>query len=395
MSRRHARTRPPNSVVLYSRMWRAGTGLYAQGVAKGIAGALAAAGRPASSLLFIAPTADEEDTLAGMCRRRPVREFVEEAPVPRRARALRSLRRIVAGQMALLASRLRTRNMIVTIPEPMVAWLPLLALLRLTGARVVFVCHDPLPHAWRLPPRWRVIEHGAIALQYRLAWRIVVLARSAGQTLTSHFGVSQKKISCIAHGAFPAQSAGPIPGRQRLLVFGTIRANKQVHLAIEAVAIARARGLAVDLTIAGGADPNDREYVDLCQAKAIALGDAVRLEIGYIDEDRIPALMAECDALLLPYRDFASQSGVAVLAGIAGRPVICAPMGGIPDLIEAGLAAVNIAPPAGADEIADAIVSFFETPAATWTGRSETGRAKLTAALDWTGVGRRFLEIFE
>jgi glycosyltransferase involved in cell wall biosynthesis len=376
------------SVVVYSRMWRSGTGLYAQGLARGIA-------ESGHSVIFIAPAGAPDDpatTMLGVRRVMPPREYVERDAASKPARAWRSLRRVAAGLGALLMSRLSSRNIVVSIPEPLVFWLPVLALLRVSGARVVFVCHDPEPHAFRLPAALQALERAAHATSYRWASRVVVLSVAGKAALVDRFAIDPARIAIIPHGAFDEPWAGEIRGDRRLLVFGTIRRNKQVTVAMQAVAAVADTG--VRLTVAGEADANDPAYLDECKAMAALLGDLVKLENGYIHDDRVSALLAESDALLLPYADFESQSGVAVLAGMAGRPVICARTGGIPDLIDAGLAAVIVAAPVGPSELADAIRLFLVTPADTWSKLSADGRRSLEQRLAWKRVGEQFGEIF-
>lgn len=376
-------------IVLYSKMWRSGTGLYVQGLARGLANA-------GHDLIFVAPAGDPEDvadTVPGIRRVMPPREYVEADQVSRPARAIRSLRRIVAGCAALLQARFSASRFVVTIPEPLPVWLPMLALLRASGAQVVFVCHDPEPHAWRLPESLRSVERGAIALSYRLASRIVVLSSAGRTALVNRFGIAADRIDVIQHGAFDMASAGPLPGHGRMLLFGTIRRNKNVVAAMRAVA--QVAGSGARLVVAGGPDANDPDYMDECRVLAAELGDVVTLEIGYIDDARVAELLQESDALLLPYTNFESQSGVAVLAGMAGRPVICAAAGGIPDLIEGGLAAVIIEPPAGVDQIAAAIGRYLAIPAAEWSRRATAGREKLGVELNWTRVGAAFGYVFD
>lgn len=377
-------------IIVYSRMWRSGTGLYAQGVAQGIA----AAGYPVT---FIAPAGAPTDPAAAMPQVKricPPREFTEREAARRAARAIRSLRRIAGGLGALLVARLSSSRIVVTIPEPLLFWLPVLLLLRLSGAQVVYICHDPEPHAWRLPGGLRWLERGAHRASYMFASRIVVLATSGKVALERLFGVPAAKIAIIPHGAFDAPQAAPVPGNAMLLAFGTIRRNKQVHVAMQAVVAARAAGADVTLIAAGGADANDPDYIDECRAIADASGGAVKLEAGYIADERVAELFDACDALLLPYTDFESQSGVAVLAGMAGRPVICAAAGGIPDLIDAGLAAVVIADPAGVAEVTVAIGEFLATPADEWTRRAFAGRDSLSEALAWPRIGHQFGALF-
>ncbi len=376
-------------IVVYTRAWRSGAGLYAQGLVEG----LAAAG---SKVLFIAPTGYPEDRTAnlGNVRRvRPVRELVDGGSRPRRA--FLSLARVAGGLGALLAARFASSRFIVSIPDPFVFAIWPLMLLRLTGARVVFVCHDPEPHSWSLPPRWRWLERTGYRLIYGCASVIVVLSEAGRAPLVRLFDVPADKIVVSPHGAFDVPAAGPAPGSNLLLAFGTIRRNKQVALAMEAVIAARAAGCPVRMIVAGGRDPNDPTYLDECQAIAARCPDGLIMETGFIADERVDELLAACDALLMPYTDFNSQSGVAVIAGMAGRPVIAAPAGGIADLIAAGLAAVEIPTPVDLDGVTRSILAFYTTPKAEWSDRAARGRVLLGQALAWPRIGRQLAELFD
>jgi glycosyltransferase involved in cell wall biosynthesis len=376
-------------IVVYTRAWRSGVGLYAQGLVEG----LSAAG---SQVLFIAPAGYPEDRTAnlGNVRRiRPVRELVDGGSRPRRA--LFSLARVAGGLGALLAARFTSSRFIVSIPDPFVFAIWPLMLLRLTGAKVVFVCHDPEPHSWSLPARWRWLERTGYRLIYGCASTIVVLSEAGRDPLVRLFNVPPGKIAVSPHGAFDVPAAGPAPGSNILLAFGTIRRNKQVALAMEAVIAARAAGCPVRMIVAGGRDPNDPAYLDECRAIAARCPDGLTMETGFIADERVDELLAACDALLMPYTDFNSQSGVAVIAGMAGRPVIAAPAGGIADLIAAGLAAVEIPTPVDLDGVTRSILAFYATPQAEWSDRAARGRVLLSQALAWPRIGRQLAELLD
>lgn len=378
-------------IVVYSRMWRAGTGLYAQGLARGIA----EAGHPT---IFIAPAGEPDEGVTEMPlirRIRPPREWTETARASRFRRAVGSAHRVAGGLWALLRQGMRVRRVVITIPDPLIFSIWPMILLRLAGCRIVFICHDPQPHAWRLPAALRGLERVAHAACYHVASRVVVLAGAGKAALVRTFGIDPAKISIVPHGAFDVADVGPLPGSRTLLLFGTIRRNKQVHVAIAAVARAREMGCDVRLHVAGGIDTNDPSYLDECRQIAGRSADAVTLEIGYISDERMMELFRSCDAVLLPYAQFDSQSGVAVLAGMTGRPVIAAAAGGIPDLIEAGLAAVEIAAPTGVQDVAQAIVDFYATPVTIWSERSAHGREALSKALEWRSIGAQLAALLD
>lgn len=370
-------------IVVYTRAWRSGTGLYAQGVVEG----LAAEGH---AVTFIAPAGAPEDRTArfpNVRRVRPVRERTGAGS--RLRRAFSSLARVLGGLGALLAARLTSSRFIVSIPDPFVFAIWPLILLRLTGARIVFICHDPEPHSWSLAPRWRWLERAGYRLMYRTASVLVVLAKAGQQPLIEMFDTPADKIVVVPHGAFEVRDAGPPPGTGVLLAFGSIRRNKQVGLAIEAVIAARQAGHEVRLVVAGAGDPNDPAYLEDCLALAARCPDGVAMEVGFIPDERVDGLLADCDALLMPYTDFNSQSGVAVLAGMAGRPVIAAPAGGIADLIAGGLAAIEIRPPVDLPSVVEAIATFYAIPNAEWSARATRGRDLLADALAWPRIGQQ------
>lgn len=376
-------------IIVYTRAWRSGSGLYAQGLVEG----LAAAG---SDVTFIAPAGSPEDRtahLAKVRRIRPVRELIDGGS--RLRRAFFSLARVAGGLGALLAARFTSSRFIVSIPDPFVFAIWPLLLLRLTGAKVVFVCHDPEPHSWSLPARWRWLERGGYRLIYRCASTIVVLSEAGRGPLVRLFGLPADKIVVSPHGAFDVPAAGPTPGSNTLLAFGTVRRNKQVALAMEAVIAARDAGCPVRLIVAGAKDPNEPDYLDECRAIAARCPEGLIMETGFVADARVNELLAACDALLMPYTDFNSQSGVAVLAGMAGRPVIAAPAGGIADLIAAGLAAVEIPQPVDLDGLTRSILAFYATPASAWSERAARGRALLGEALAWPRIGRQMAGLFE
>jgi glycosyltransferase involved in cell wall biosynthesis len=376
-------------IVAYTRAWRSGTGLYAQGLVEGLA-------ITGHDVTFIAPTGAPEDRtaqFANVRRVRPGRELVGSGS--RWARASRSLSRVLVGLGALLAARFTSSRFIVSIPDPFIFSLWPLLFLRLTGARVIFICHDPEPHSWSLPPRLRGLERAGYRLMYRIATVLVVLAEAGRAPLVEVFGVPSSKIVVVPHGAFDVPDAGPVPGSRSLLAFGTIRRNKQVLVAMEAVIAARAAQCPVKLVVAGARDPNDVAYLEACQAVAERCPEGIVMELGFIPDERVNTLLAECDALLMPYTDFNSQSGVAVVAGIGGRPVIAAPAGGIVDLMASGLAGVEIRTPVDIDSVAEAIKCFYATSGETWTDRAARGRALLSEALAWPQVARQLAALFD
>lgn len=211
--------------------------------------------------------------------------------------------------------------------------------------------------------------------------------------MRAHYKVGARPVAVIPHGVFLLPETTPVPGEGRLLVFGTLRRNKGVRDAIEGVLAARGAGAAVTLTIAGAPDPVERAYWEACEPLARANPQAIRLSIGFVPQGELDALIEQSDALLLPYRDFHSQSGVAMLAASNARPVLATRSGGLGDLIAQGMPGVVIEPPGSSAEVAEAIRAFVQVPAAEWTGRAAAFRAKVMEDMGWEAIARRYIEL--
>ncbi|KFL27076.1 hypothetical protein JP74_09190 [Devosia sp. 17-2-E-8] len=370
-------------ICLSTKTWRSGAAWFNQQ----LVASLAEAG---ASVAYIAPLALPED-------REPNQPNVERHIVPRELtdgpklrRRIASLRRITTGLYLTLMQRWSTRTFILSIPEPLLFTLPLLILLRLSGARILLVVHDAKPHAWSLPIWLRSLEWLALWLLYRLATDLVCLTRATAEALTQHFSVRGQKLTIIPHGAFRLGPAAPLPGNGNLLAFGSIRRNKGIREVIEAVLKCRAAGRNLRLTIAG--EVTDKAYWRECQSLVARRPEAFDLRLGFVPDEDVPNLLAKSDAVVLAYTDFASQSGVAVLAALAGRPVIATRSGGLDELFERGMAGETIACPIP-DDIAAAFIRFYDRPIAEWSAHAEVARVRIESTLDWASIAGQYLRL--
>jgi glycosyltransferase involved in cell wall biosynthesis len=265
-------------------------------------------------------------------------------------------------------------------------------LLRLSGARVLFMVHDVVPHAWTLGRRLRSLERAAHGLSYTLASELIVLTPALKRALGADFAIPAGKITVIPHGPLELGDLPPPPGAGRLLLFGSLRRNKSVAEVIEAVSLARRDDPQLTLVIAGEPHPSEPGYWEACRA-AIARDPAgFDVREGFVADTDLPGLVAGIDAFVLAYRDFESQSGVAVLAALAARPSLCTTSGGLADLIAEGLTHQPIASPVTAPTVAAAIRAFRARPFAAWRDQAEASRRHFAGTLSWQAIGARYLE---
>jgi glycosyltransferase involved in cell wall biosynthesis len=368
-----------------TRTWlSSGAGLFAQELVAGLV-------HSGAKVTFVAPEAENQAYEAPhprLRRLRPPRERRDNSP--RLVRGGYSMARVFGSTASLLRARFTNRVFIVSIPEPLVFGLPALALLWFTGARLIFVAHDPVPHAWKLPPRFRELELWMHKACYRLASATVVLSEPSAAKIRSTYPDFKGRVEVIEHGVFLLKDPSELPGRHKLLLFGTLRRNKGVREAIEGTLIAASRGANVSLIVAGEPHNEDASYWHDCETLARAAPETIRLEIGYVQDDALDRLFRESDALLMPYREFFSQSGVALLAASNARPIVASMAGGIGSLIEEGMPATVIQMPITAQSVASAIEAFFAVPADTWRTRAASYRELTMTKRSWDAIGQRY-----
>ncbi|MGK2912432.1 MAG: glycosyltransferase family 4 protein [Sphingobium sp.] len=374
-------------LCVYTRAWQSGgAGLFAQELVGGLLD-------NGADVTFVAPMTHSthmEAQRARLTRVRPPREIPGKG---RMANRIRGVLRIVTTVSHLLRLRLTHRVYIVTIPDVMPVMLPTFALLRLTGARIIFVAHDPLPHAWKLGPALRWLERGAHGAYYRLASSVAVLSEPSRAKMREAFPDLRTSVDVIEHGVFVMGKPAPIAGQGVLLLFGTLRRNKGILEGMEGALAARDAGIPVKLIVAGGVHREERDYATALSECAAKAPEAIDLRMGYADDDAVRDLLAQSDALLLPYTDFHSQSGVALLAASNARPIIASAAGGIGALMAEGMPSVTIAQPVTAQSVAAAITTFFATSASEWNEKAQRYLNHTLEVRSWKAIGKQYLEV--
>ena len=222
-------------------------------------------------------------------------------------------------------------------------------LARLSGLKIVFTAHDPLPHKWLFRAPWNRLERWSLACVYRLSDRVIVHSDAGWKTLTKEFAVPASKLAIIAHGPFslPRPSEAVLPGnRLNVLLFGALRENKGIHLAIEAVGNLVKQGIPIRLTIAGET-PNGKEEAYWSDCNWLLTQSAAQIELHkrYIEEQEIPGLLAQAHCVLLPYTAFSSDSGIAALALSNAKPIVATSSGGLGELLSAAELGIQIGEP--------------------------------------------------
>jgi glycosyltransferase involved in cell wall biosynthesis len=236
-------------------------------------------------------------------------------------------------------------------PLQVPAYLVLAKAARRGGCKVIALCHNVLPH------ERRSFDERAMRALFRSADAIVVHSREEA-ALASALTAAPVEIAALAlhlphiERAASVRSA-PRPQTNRLLFFGMVRPYKGLDLLLRALAETKPD---VSLTIAGEIWAGRDELLRLISD--LQLTDRVTLPEGYVQADKVPALFASADALVLPYRSgTASQNALVALA--FGVPVIATRAGAIGESVVAGVNGLLCAP-GDVKDLARAISTLYE-----------------------------------
>lgn len=223
---------------------------------------------------------------------------------------------------------------------------------RLCGARVICQVHGGMLSQFIAGgpfKRW------AVRATLGLPDALVVL--SAAQREACRSLVPQQLVLAIPNGiAWPEaptardSAAGPL----RLLYVGRLAKEKGLYELLHAFSLLHARGLAVELTIAGSGEEDSG-----LRQLAASLGIAEKLVFaGAVFGDQKRRLLESADAFVLP--SYAEGMPYALLEAMAaGLPAIVTAVGAIPDVITPGVHGLFVQP-RNAPAIAGAITRLAE-----------------------------------
>lgn len=139
-----------------------------------------------------------------------------------------------------------------------------------------------------------------------------------------------------------------------LLFFGFIRAYKGLDILLEAFADERIATLPIKLIIAGEFYEDAAPYEELI--KRHNLENRIVRATDFIPNEKVVDYFCAADLIMQPYKN-ATQSGVSQIAYHFERPMLVTDVGGLAELIPAGVVGYVVPPTPAA--IADAVVDFY------------------------------------
>jgi len=193
----------------------------------------------------------------------------------------------------------------------------------------------------------------------------------------------------VPHGLL---SFGPAPtvekrsGKLTFLFFGSIKPYKGVDILLRAFQKANASRTA-ELLIVGNCAEGPGEIE--CLIKELAIEDCVRFECRFFDDADVPAILAQGDVLVFPYRRI-DGSGALLTALAYAKPVIATDVGMFRELLrdpEALVAANSV------DALAENLTGLIQD-----RSRLETLRAVALRSAEkipsWTQIGTTTAKVY-
>jgi glycosyltransferase involved in cell wall biosynthesis len=249
-----------------------------------------------------------------------------------------------------------------------------------TSRRVIFLCHNVIPHENRF------FDEPLTRLALRPGAGFIVHSQDDRESLLRI--LPQAKVVRREHPVFPldAASVGRQEARHRLaitgrmlLFFGFVRPYKGLDLAIEALASLGSDFDDLILWVAGEFWEDQNRYLQLIDR--LGLSGRVRLEAGFLPESDLAVRLAACDGVILPYRS-ATGSGVLGSAYASGRPVIATRTGCFKEMVIPGSTGV-LCDPGDAAGLAQAIREFYSGDGPQ---RFQDGVVQVARQFSWDGI---------
>ena len=231
-------------------------------------------------------------------------------------------------------------------------------------AKIVFICHNVLPHEKSLLDRFLAALAFSVADGFFVQSRedrdkLLRIRKRAPVVVHPHPIYDCFGTGCLTKEAARAKigsPAGPL-----LLFFGYIRGYKGLSYLIEAMPLIREK-IPARLLVVGEFYEDAAPYTELVER--LGLADAVRFENRYVANEEVEGFFVASDCVVLPYVS-ATQSGIVQIAIAMDRPVIVTDVGGLSEAVSPGKTGF-VVPPRDPAALARAVIRFFDEG---WTAK--------------------------
>lgn len=227
-----------------------------------------------------------------------------------------------------------------------------------TNPRVLFICHNVLPHerGWigGLLARWVLAQGDAFIVHSERdrqdLHQLLPKARVCRTVLPTY-----EKLAGTAPSPTQARAILGLDEKANvLLFFGFVRRYKGLTYLIDALTHVLSE-IDVRLVIAGEFWDDPEPYLQ--RIAGLGLREHVTIIDRYVPDEELGLYLSAADLMVLPYVD-ATQSAVVSLAFGHGLPVLTTCVGGLPEVVEDGCTGMLVQP-CNSQELAARILDFY------------------------------------
>lgn len=235
---------------------------------------------------------------------------------------------------------------------------------------------------------------------FRLGDHFIVHSRSNKEILIKFFNIDREKITPIPHGPLSFQNSADMDSEDArreldvsqqdriILLFGAVRFYKGVDIALKAFADVIKEIPEARLIVAGRLWEQWEKYEEIIKEKDISA--YVKKHLYYIDFREVAKYFIASDLVILPYRQFESQSGVGATAVAFRKPMIVTRTGGLPELV---VDQKNVVPPGDIKALSDRIIYCLKDHSAL--AKMSEDADTIAEKISWHSVATKTLSVYE
>ncbi|NLZ73592.1 MAG: glycosyltransferase family 4 protein [Bacteroidales bacterium] len=273
------------------------------------------------------------------------------------------------------------------------AYITILLLCKARRKKIVITIHNVLPHE---ASKMNTILNGLVL---HLGDHFIVHSEQNIAELQTVFRTPIESISRVPHGILTdyckinlsqndtrRELELPID-KTILLFFGHIREYKGLDILLKALCQIVEKRPDVLLVIAGTPWKGWEQYELLI--RKYNLEKHVKTYLNFIPSNKTAYYYNSADLVILPYKEFSSQSGVGSVALAFGKPLIVTDVGGLPEFVKDRRAIVQ---PNNSKELAERLLSIIEDK--TLQEKLSADSRALGKEYSWENVANKTLEVY-
>jgi glycosyltransferase involved in cell wall biosynthesis len=251
----------------------------------------------------------------------------------------------------------------------------------MTRTRILFLCHNVVPH------ETSIIDRFLSGIAFSIADSFIV---QSGEDMANLLRMKKRSRAALnphpLYDFFKKSGLGREEAKREIgtveerliLFFGYIRPYKGLSFLIEAMPEIREKTGAGLMVVGEFYEPME-QYLE--SARERGMDEVITFVDRYVGNEEVEAFFTASDLVVLPYIS-ATQSGIVQIAISFDRPVIVTDVGGLPEVVSEGKTGF-IVPPSDAGAIARAVAEFYE---GDWAEKMKPHFAGERERFSWAGL---------